>query len=108
MVDSELTLAVRLGLSAGLRREEICGLRWRDVDFQRDLILVRNAVTEAAGHSFEKGPKSETSWRDIPLEPDLKARLEAKYKRATSAYLICPIRHNRRADVRMGRSWDWR
>ena len=25
--DSELTLAVRLGLSAGLRREEICGLR---------------------------------------------------------------------------------
>ena len=61
MVDSELTLAVRLGLSAGLRREEICGLRWRDIDFQRDLILVRNAVTEAAGHSFEKGPKSETT-----------------------------------------------
>jgi integrase len=85
MVDSELTLAVRLGLSAGLRREEICGLRWRDVDFQRDLILVRNAVTEAAGHSFEKGPKSETSRRDIPLEPDLKARLEAKYKRVLAS-----------------------
>ena len=81
MVDSELTLAVRLGLSAGLRREEICGLRWRDVDFKRNLILVRNAVTEAGGHSFEKGPKSETSRRDIPLEPDLRERLEAKYRR---------------------------
>ena len=85
MVDSELTLAVRLGLSAGLRREEICGLRWRDIDFKRDLILVRNAVTEAAGHSFEKGPKSETSRRDIPLEPDLKVRLEAKYKRVLAS-----------------------
>ena len=34
MVDSELTLGVRLGLSAGLRRKEICGLRWRDVDLK--------------------------------------------------------------------------
>ena len=34
MVDSELTLGVRLGLSAGLRRKEICGFRWRDVDLK--------------------------------------------------------------------------
>lgn len=34
MVNSELTLGVRLGLSAGLRRKEICGLRWRDVDLK--------------------------------------------------------------------------
>ena len=75
MVDSEFTLGVRLGLSAGLRREEICGLRWRDVDFAEGTIRVRNAVTEANGKTYEKAPKSASSRRDVPLEPDLARRL---------------------------------
>lgn len=79
MVDSELTLGVRLGLSAGLRREEICGLRWRDVDFGEGTIRVRNAVTEANGKTYEKAPKSASSRRDVPLEPDLARRLRAKH-----------------------------
>ena len=79
MVDSELTLGVRLGLSAGLRREEICGLRWRDVDFGEGTIRVRNAVTEANGKTYEKAPKSASSRRDVPLEPDLARHLRAKH-----------------------------
>lgn len=79
MVDSELTLGVRLGLSAGLRREEVCGLRWRDIDFREGAIRVRNAVTEANGKTYEKAPKSASSRRDVPLEPDLARRLRAKY-----------------------------
>jgi hypothetical protein len=79
MVDSELTLGVRLGLSAGLRREEICGLRWRDVDFGEGTIRVRNAVTEVNGRAYEKAPKSASSRRDVPLEPDLARRLRAKH-----------------------------
>ena len=79
MVDSELTLGVRLGHSAGLRREEICGLRWRDVDFAEGTIRVRNAVTEANGKTYEKAPKSASSRRDVPLEPDLARRLRAKH-----------------------------
>ena len=79
MVDSELTLGVRLGLSAGLRREEICGLRWRDVDFAEGTIRVRNAVTEVNGRAYEKAPKSASSRRDVPLEPDLARRLRAKH-----------------------------
>ena len=79
MVDSELTLGVRLGLSAGLHREEICGLRWRDVDFGEGTIRVRNAVTEVNGRAYEKAPKSASSRRDVPLEPDLARRLRAKH-----------------------------
>lgn len=78
MVDSELTLGVRLGLSAGLRREEICGLRWRDADLKGNVIHVRNAVTEANGRTYKKPPKSESSRRDVPLEPDLAGRLRAR------------------------------
>ena len=75
MVDTVVTRGVRLALSAGLRREEICGLRWRDVDFDADVIRVRSAVTEVDGEVYEKGPKTETSRQDVILEPDLKLRL---------------------------------
>lgn len=75
MVDTEITIGIRLALSAGLRREEICGLRWRDVDFEANVIRVRNAITEVDGKIYEKGPKTETSRRDVILEPDLKLRL---------------------------------
>lgn len=85
MVDSDLTIGIRLGLSAGLRREEICGLRWRDVDFKAGLIHVRNAVAEANGKTYEKAPKSATSHRDVPLEPDLAGRLRARHDRLASA-----------------------
>lgn len=75
MADTEITIGVRLALSAGLRREEICGLRWRDIDFEEDVIRVRNVVTEVDGKLYEKGPKTETSRRDVILSADLKERL---------------------------------
>ena len=83
MADTDLSLGVRLALSCGLRREEVCGLRWRDIDFAHDLVLVRNAVTETNGKTYEKAPKSETSRRDVPLEPDLKARLARRFRRVS-------------------------
>lgn len=49
MVDSDLTIDIKLGLSAKLRQEEICGLSWRDVCFKGNLIHVRNAVAKAGG-----------------------------------------------------------
>ncbi|MBQ9006552.1 MAG: site-specific integrase [Atopobiaceae bacterium] len=85
MADTELTLAVRLALSCGMRREEVCGLRWRDVDLENDLVMVRNAIAEANGKTYEKAPKSETSRRDIPLEPDLKRRLAERLARVAMA-----------------------
>lgn len=40
-----LELAVKLAGSLGMRREEICGLKWENVDFRRRLVLVREART---------------------------------------------------------------
>ena len=77
--DTEVTLAIRLGLACGLRREEMCGLRWRDVDL--DLHLLRVAVSQCEGKAFVKGPKTPRSRRDVPLEPDLEARLARRRKR---------------------------
>lgn len=40
---------------------------------------MRNAVTEANGRTYEKAPKSASSRRDVPLEPDLAGHLRAKH-----------------------------
>lgn len=42
----------------GLRRGELCGLRWEDVDLDRGLLQVRRALTVIRGHVRLKAPKS--------------------------------------------------
>jgi len=51
-------------LYAGLRRGELRGLRWRDVDFERNLIRVERAWDDRAG---EIEPKSRAGRRRVPL-----------------------------------------
>jgi integrase len=56
--------AVHLALGLGLRREEVLGLRWEDVE---EAVHVRQTLTAAEG-SFHFGPpKSKAGRRDLPL-----------------------------------------
>lgn len=60
--------AVVLGVCYGLRRSEICGLRWCDVDFENGVLHVRNTVTDVSGRVVEvETTKTKASKRDIPL-----------------------------------------
>ena len=45
--------AVTLGLVYGLRRSEICRLRWKDIDFAAGTIHICNTVVENAGNIWE-------------------------------------------------------
>lgn len=92
MADTPLSLAVRMGLLTGMRNEEVLGLRWRDVDFDKDataddslwgVIHVRRALTTAGGKVVEKGPKSAAGHRDIPLSQEL---ARAMLRRARDAF----------------------
>lgn len=60
----------------GMRTGEINGLKWKYVDFERELILVRE--TYSAGIA-EENAKTETSIRDIPMLPMVKEALEQEY-----------------------------
>ena len=67
-IDNELfqTIAV-LGLSLGLRKGEIFGLDWEDIDFKKHLVHVqRTYVREGDGHKLMP-PKTKMSNRYIPL-----------------------------------------
>ena len=41
-----LRAAIMLGLCYGLRRSEVCGLRWIDIDFQQKTMRIRHTVTQ--------------------------------------------------------------
>lgn len=89
LVNHKHRLALSLAIFLGLRRGEICGLRWQDIDFVNNVIhVVNQRVRLATGEIVDIDPKSESSIRDIPIPPELLPLLKAR--RQLSGYL-CPI-----------------
>lgn len=68
---SPFTVAVKLALEAGLRQQEVCGLRWGDVDFEGHQLNIRNVVARTQGGTYTKSPKSAAGMRVVPLSDDL-------------------------------------
>ena len=66
-----LELVVRLAGCLGLRREEICGLKWTSVDFTRRRIHIREARTAAGASIVQKETKNRSSSRILHLTDDL-------------------------------------
>lgn len=64
-------LAWLLMLCCGLRRGEILGLRWTDIDFDRALLHIERQKITIEGRLITTRPKSSASVRDIPLDTHL-------------------------------------
>jgi integrase len=57
---------------SGLRRGEIAGLRWSDVDLDGGTVTIaRNRVQAGAGNVVENEPKTRSSCRTLPLDEGL-------------------------------------
>ena len=68
---------------SGLRRGEIVGLRWADVDFDAGTIsIVRTRVQAGAGSVVENAPKTLSSSRTLPLDEGLVAVLKRSVRYA--------------------------
>lgn len=67
-----------LMVTAGLRRGELAGLQWRDIDFDNLTVSIeRNAIYTPASGIIINTPKTENSARVIPLLPKVAALLKA-------------------------------
>lgn len=66
-VDNDFVLkpTVYLALYTGLRREEIAGLQWSDIDFSNSIISITRARVRAGNEIVIKGPKNKSSERTI-------------------------------------------
>jgi integrase len=59
--------AAHLALGLTMRREEVLGLRWADVDLPGGTLTVRHTITYTPREIHEGGPKTEAGRRTIPL-----------------------------------------
>ena len=86
-----LEITVRLAGTLGLRREEICGLKWKQVDFGQRLIHIRQARTSAGADIIEKEPKNHSSARTLYMGTDIYLLLmREKWKQETRARDLGP------------------
>jgi len=65
--DTDLYLPVLVGLCTGIRRSELLGLRWSDVDFDAMFLAVNQAMERVRKVTTFKPPKTRTSRRTISL-----------------------------------------
>lgn len=66
------TVALRLALMCGMRRGEVCGLEWRDVD--ADVLHVRRSVDEMGD---PVPTKTDSGVRNVPITPGFSEMLAA-------------------------------
>ncbi|HEY7105565.1 MAG TPA: tyrosine-type recombinase/integrase [Acidimicrobiia bacterium] len=70
------TTLFRLAAMTGMRRGELCGLRWSDVDLDAASLRVRQTMAAVRGELVEGVPKTERSARTIDLDPVTVAALK--------------------------------
>ena len=59
-----------LDLATGLRRGELLGLKWTDVDFDRRVVKVQRAISRQNGKVVEAPLKTKNAYRTLPLSAD--------------------------------------
>lgn len=72
-----LGAAFKVLLGTGLRRGELLGLTWQDVDLENAVIWVRRQLTAVKGGPIFQEPKTEKARRAIPLFQDVVAALKS-------------------------------
>lgn len=74
--DDPLKDVVQLAVSYGMRRSEICGLRWDAVDFDTSALYVCHTAVKNQGEIiFSDNTKTATSRRQLPITSTMRAYL---------------------------------
>ena len=77
-----------LDLATGLRRGELLGLKWEDIDLQNGIIHVRRQVARVDGEVKELPLKTKNSYRNISISRDAVAMLTEMEAHRSSDYVF--------------------
>ena len=83
-----IRLLIELALFTGMRRGEIVGLKWSDINFDKQCLSVKRSIYKPRGEkSIEKEPKSHSSIRTIAIPNRLCETLK-EYKENQEEYSL--------------------
>jgi integrase len=85
--DDRRAFAWALLLTRGLRRGELCGLKWSAVDLVAGTLRVESTLITVEGRPVASRPKTSAGRRSIPLDAHLVALLRAHRKRQQTEQL---------------------
>ena len=60
-----------------LRRGEVCGIRWSDIDLANKVLYIRNTRVTAETEIFQESTKTDSSSRELPIDEDMYTYLTA-------------------------------
>ncbi len=89
--DDDLAGAWHLS-ALGMRRGEVLGLRWSDVDLEAGVVHVRQSRVQAGRDVHTGDPKTDRGRRDVPLHPAAIAALRQTRARTLSEPTVVPLR----------------
>lgn len=110
-------LAIKLATFTGMREAEICGLQWKNLDFEHGILKVRQVIGHDGGKTYVKQPKTKNSRRSIPLPEDFVPELvelhgrfatecaKAGIKMKPSHYVFGQVDGSYMAPHELWRSW---
>lgn len=93
--ETPTAVGILISLYMGLRIGEICALRWNDIDFERQILLVRSTVARVKvdGESSSTKliidtPKTTSSLREIPIPDFINQSLLLVRRKSQSLYVV--------------------
>ena len=75
-------------LATGLRRGELLGLKWEDIDLERGTIQVRRQIARIDGEVVEAPLKTKNSYRSLSIGTDAVEILRNQQKKTSSEYVF--------------------
>lgn len=79
-INPDLYSLLHVAATTGLRRGELGGLRWTDIDFESSTLTVRRAASDTDGQVFMKDTKTHAA-RRLALDPITRQVLEDQRRR---------------------------
>lgn len=75
-------------LATGLRRGELLGLKWTDIDWKNGIIKVRRQVARVDGQIVEAPLKTKNSYRAVSISPQAVEVLQEQKRKTNDTYVF--------------------
>jgi len=88
-LDPSFAAVLRLVAATGMRRGEVCALRWTDIDLSAGTVRIGQSVVAAKGGAILKSPKTRASIRTVAIDPDTVSKIKQRQLAQRSLAMAC-------------------